>query len=55
MQEKESDGLIWINSDGVRVVFISLIYSVPFCGFLALLDVFSESVHDLAFIFPSLF
>lgn len=55
MQEKELDGLIWINSDGVWVVFISLIYSVPFCGFLALLDVCSEPVHYLAFIFPSLF
>lgn len=53
MQEK--NGLIWINSDGVRVVFISLIYSVPFHGFLALLDVYSESVHHLAFLFPSLF
>jgi len=55
MQEKELDGLIGINSGGVRVVFISLIYSVPFHGFVALLDVHSEPVHYLAFLVSSLF
>lgn len=50
MQEKEVDELIWINCDGVQVVFISLIYSVPFNAFPSLLDACSKSI-TLCFFF----
>lgn len=50
MQEKEVDELIWINCDGVQVVFISLIYSLPFYAFPSLPDACSKSI-TLCFFF----